>query len=119
LQAAALGPPVSAESFPALKELNFVWPDEPQDPRSVWRAVEAMPAEELRRVREAARRELSPEAVLQGHLSAIGRTNRGRPPGPALLDGVIDLSLALDDAQAAAQRVADGLWAARADARSG
>ena len=110
-----LGPPVLPGSFADLKERNFTWQDEAWEGGPAWEALSAMPAEEVAAVRDRARRELSPRALLEGHRAAIARTDPGHDASGALIEAVADLALELDDARAEAQAVADALWAARGD----
>jgi hypothetical protein len=110
-----LGPPVLPGSFADLKERNFTWQDDAWEGGPAWEALSAMPAEEVAAVRDRARRELSPRALLEGHRAAIARTDPGHDGSEALIEAVADLALELDDARAEAQAVADALWAARGD----
>jgi hypothetical protein len=108
--AEGLGPPVLEADFAALKDDNFAWDRPPLDPRVIWAQLNAMPAETVRGVRDRARRELSADALLETHLAAMARTDAARPPAPALLEGVIELALALDDAHAEVKEIGDRLW---------
>ena len=108
-----LGPPVLPESFAELKERNLIWEGQAWEGAAAWNAMTAMPAADVAAVRDRARRELSTQALLEGHLAAIARTDAGHDPSGALLETVADLALDLEDARAEAQAVADALWAAR------
>ena len=84
------------DNLAELKEVNFVWRGAPEDPGATWERTVAITADELRAVRDAARRELSSEAVLEGHLAALGRIG-GDGHGPDARDrgGNLDAVMAL------------------------
>jgi putative flippase GtrA len=75
-----VGPAVRPDNFAVLKERNFVWQDEPRDPRRTWEEMTAITADDLRVLSHRARNELSSEALLDGHLAALARGAARRKP---------------------------------------
>lgn len=109
-----LGAPVSPERYARLRDANFLWPaDQPVTADAVWREVRGADASEIRSVRDRARRELSAASLLRGHIAALAGTEVTATPPPSLTEALLDQIALLDDARAAAEALADALWAER------
>jgi hypothetical protein len=107
-----LGGMVTPTRFETLRNTNFLWPaDELIAPEAVWNEVRHADRSSVRAVRDRARRELSADSVLRGHLATLAGTEATAEVSPELLEAVLDQMAMLDDARAAAEAVADALWA--------
>lgn len=110
--ASPLGGMVTPARYAALRDSNFVWPaDQPIAAEAVWAEVRHADEPSVRAVRDRAREELSPKAVLRGHLATLADTEVSVAIPPMLVEALLDQTALLDDARQQAQEIADALWA--------